>query len=234
MQMQSSVGIVMSTQTVNPAANTTGTIYVTLSGLPLFIDVKWPFHQASSGADFWVLHATLRLADASGLHALTSVNLSLTVKEVLPSLDAKDISAPVLNALRKEVDNKQIEFVRSPKLIPVLFNSRYWSFKQNRWSFPAATDDQITQLLLRKVYWADRLTKGSAVGIADPVDALYVSSTTEHLHELAALLASKGLIKLAGDYASATDSLSKHAETFENDMKTVLEQLQQKHAFERG
>ena len=211
-----------------------GTIYVTLSGLPLFIDVKWPFRQASSGADFWVLHATLRLADGSGLYALSSVNLSLTVKEVLPSLDAKDIAAPVLNALRKEVDNKQIEFVKSPKLIPVLFNSRYWSFKQNRWSFPASTDDQITQLLLRKVYWADRLTKGSAVSIADPVDALYVSSTTEHLHELAANLASKGLIKLAGDYASATDALSKHAESFENDMRTVLDELQQKHAFERG
>jgi hypothetical protein len=224
----------MATQTVNPAANTTGTIYVTLSGLPLFIDVKWPFHQASSGADFWVLHADLRLADGSGLHALTSVNLSLTVKEVLPSLDAKDTASPVLNALRKEVDNKQIEFVKSPKLIPVLFNSRYWSFKQSRWSFPAATDDQITQLLLRKVYWADRLAKGSAVGIADPIDALYVSSSTDRLHQLAQQLAAKGLIKLAGDYATATESLSKHAESFESDMQTVLDQLQQKHAFERG
>ncbi len=211
-----------------------GTIYVTQSGLPLFIDLKWPFHQASSGADFYVLHADLRLADGSGLHALTSVNLSLTVKDVLPSLDAKDTAAPVINTLRKEVDNKQIEFMKSPKLIPVHFNSRYWSFKQNRWTFPAASDDQITQLLLRKVYWADRLQKGSSISIADPVDALYVSATTQHLHELAQQLATKGLIKLAGDYASATDALHKHAETFETDMKSVLEQLQQKHAFERG
>jgi hypothetical protein len=224
----------MATQTVNSAANTTGTIYVTLSGLPLFIDLKWPFHQASSGADFYVLHADLRLADGSGLHALISVNLSLTVKDVLRSLDPVDTAAPVLNALRKEVDNKQIEFLKSPKLIPVHFSSRYWSFKQNRWSFPAATDEETTQLLLRKVFWADRLTKGSAVGIADPIDALYVSSTTAHLHELAQQLASRGLIKLAGDYASATDALGKHAESFENDMKSVLEQLQQKHAFERA
>lgn len=224
----------MATHTVNPAANTTGTIYVTLSGLPLFIDLKWPFHQASSGADFYVLHADLRLADGSGLHALTSVNLSLTVKDVLPSLDAKDTAAPVINSLRKEVDNKQIEFMKSPKLIPVHFNSRYWSFKQNRWTFPAATDDQVTQLLLRKVYWADRLQKESSITIADPTDALYVSSTTQHLHELAQQLASKGLIKLSGDYASATDALHKHAATFDADMKTVLDELQQKHAFERG
>ena len=215
-----------------PAA--TGTIYVTLSGLPLFIDLKWPFHLASSGADFYVLHADLRLADGSGLHALISVNLSLTVKDVLPSLDAKDTAAPVINSLRKEVDNKQIEFMKSPKLIPVHFNSRYWSFKQNRWTFPAATDEQITQLLLRKVYWADRLQKGSSISISDPTDALYVSSTPQHLHELAQQLATKGLIKVAGDYASATDSLNQHAEMFETDMKTVLDELQQKHAFERG
>jgi hypothetical protein len=222
----------MSTHIVNPAAP--GTIYVTLSGLPLFINLKWPFRLASSGADFYVLHADLRLADGSGLHALISVNLSLTVKDVLPSLDAKDTAALVINTLRKEVDNKQIEFMKSPKLIPVHFNSRYWSFKQNRWSFPAATDDQITQLLLRKVYWADRLQKGSSISISDPTDALYVSSTVQRLHELAQQLATKGLIKVAGDYATATDALQKHAEMFENDMKTVLDELLQKHAFERG
>jgi hypothetical protein len=224
----------MATQSVNSAATGTSTIYVTLSGLPLFIDLKWPFHQASSGADFWVLHADLRLADGSDLHALTAVNLSLTVKEVLPSLDRKDTEAPVINSLRKEVDNKQIEFVKSPKLIPVHFNSRYWSFKQNRWAFPAATDDQITQLLLRKMFWTDRLHKGTAVPIADPLDALYVSSTGEHLHDLAQKLATQGLIKLAGDYAAATDALNKHAATFEADRQSVIEQLQQKHAFERG
>jgi hypothetical protein len=220
--------------TTQSAEQAVGTIYVTLSGLPLFIDLRWPFHQASSGADFWVLHADLRLADGSGLHALTAVNLSLTVKELLSSLDRKDTEAPVINALRKEVDNKQIEFTKSPKLIPVHFSSRYYSFKQNRWTFPSANDDEITQLLLRKVYWADRLAKGSPAALADPIDALYVSSTPAHLHEIAQKLASQGLIKLAGDYATATDALSKHAATFEADMKTVLEQLQQKHAFERG
>jgi hypothetical protein len=226
----------MATQTTvpNSAGSTAGTIYVTLSGLPLLIDLKWPFHQASSGADFWVLHADLRIADGSGLHALTAVNLSATVKELFPSLDRNDTEAPVINALRKEVDNKQIEFMKSPKLIPVHFNSRYWNFKQNRWTFPSATDDQITQLLLRKVYWADRIAPGSAISIADPVEALYVSSTVTHLHELAETLTAQGLIKLAGDQASASDALTKHAESFEADMKSVLEQLQQKHAFERG
>jgi hypothetical protein len=219
---------------LKPTGVTTGTLFVTLSGLPLFIDLKWPFHQASSGADFYVLHADLRLADGSDLHALTSVNLSLTVKEVLPSLDPKDTEAPVINALRKEVDRKQIEFLKSPKLIPVHFNSRYWSFKHNAWSFPVAADDQITQLLLRKVFWTTRSAPGGATNIADPVDALYVGNTVEHLRELAKRLASQGLITLAGDQATASESLAKHAESFTADMAAVLDELSKKHAFERG
>ena len=219
----------MSTQPVAAV----GTLYVTLSGLPLFIDLKWPFHHASSGADFYVLHSDLRLADDSGLHALISVNLSLTVAEVVPSLEQRDTESPVINALRKEVDQKQIEFLKSPKLIPVHFNSRYWSFKQSRWAFPSANDDEITQFLLRKVFWADRLTK-SGINVADVTDAQYVSTTPEHLRELAQKLAGQGLIRLEGDRAFASEGLTKHAATFEADMKSVLEDLQQKHAFERG
>lgn len=210
-----------------------GTVFVTLSGLPLFIELQWPFHQASSGADFYVLHSSLRLADGSGLQALAAVNLSLTVKEVLPSLDTQHTEGPVINALRKEVDSKQLEFVRSPKLVPVQFSSRYYDFKRQRWAFPAANDDEITQLLLRKVYWTSQSGKGETA-LADPVDALYVNSTVEHLRELAKKLAAQGLIELDGDSAHATDALAKHADSFQADMKSQLEALQKKHAFERG
>jgi hypothetical protein len=218
--------------TSQPAAGA-GTLYVTLSGLPLFIALKWPFHRASSGADFYVLHADLRLADGSGLHALASVNLSLTVVEVLPSLEQRDTESPVINALRKEIDRKQLEFMKSPKLVPVHFNSRYWSFKQNRWAFPAANDDEIMQFLLRKIFWASRLTH-SGINIADATDAQYLSTTPEHQRELAEKLAAQNLIRLEGDLALASEGLTSHAPTFEADMKSVLEDLQQKHAFERG
>lgn len=218
---------------ISRTGTSAGTVFVTLSGLPLFIDLKWPFHQASSGADFYVLHADLRLADGSGLHALAAVNLSLTVKEVLPSLDPQHTEGPVINALRKEMDRKQLELLKSPKLVPVHFSSRYYDFKRQRWAFPAASDDEMTQLLLRKVYWTS-LTGKNEVMIADPVDALYVNSTVEHLREQAAKLAAQGLIKLTGDLATSTDAIAKHAESFQADMKTQLEELQKKHTFERG
>src|SRR6266849_4315197 len=103
-------------------------IWVTLTGLPLSIELQWPFHRSSSGADFWVLHGDVRLEGSEGLHAPVAVNLSATVREVLPSLESGDAEAPVINALRKEVDRRQIEFVKSGKLVPVQFSSRHYDF----------------------------------------------------------------------------------------------------------
>src|SRR5215475_8247021 len=114
---------------------TANCIYVTLTGLPLSFQIHWPFHQSTSGADFWVLHADIRLEDSGGLHAPVAVNLSATLHEVMPSLEPKDAQAPVINALRKEVDRKQVEFVKSGKLVPVNFSSRHWDFKRNLWVF---------------------------------------------------------------------------------------------------
>src|SRR5256885_13060212 len=93
-------------------------IYVTLAGLPLSFELHWPFHKSTSGADFWVLHADIRLENSKGLHAPVAVNLSATVREVMPSLEPKDAEDPVINTLRKEVDRRQIEFVSPASRYP--------------------------------------------------------------------------------------------------------------------
>src|SRR6202051_5319032 len=93
-------------------------IWVTLTGLPVTIALEWPFHRSTSGADFWVLHGEIRLENADGLHAPVAVNLSMTVREVLASLEPGDVEAPVINALRKEVERRQIEFWKSGQLRP--------------------------------------------------------------------------------------------------------------------
>src|SRR5438477_9959113 len=151
-------------------------IWVTLRGLPLTIKLNWPFHQSTSGADFWVLHGDIRLEGSEGLHAQVAVNLSQTVREVMPSLDPKDAEAPVINALRKEVDRRQIEFVKSGKLLPVNFSSRHYDFKRNKWVFGKAGDDVIALFLERKVYWQTRLV-GERTWVTDPTEALFLETT---------------------------------------------------------
>src|SRR6476469_8791668 len=148
----------------------------------------WPFHRSTSGADFWVLHAQVRLEGSGGLTAPVAVNMSATVHEVFPSLEPKDTEAPMINALRKEVDRRQLEFVKSGKLVPVQFSSRYYDFKRNKWVFGKANDEAIALLLTRKVYWHTRLF-GGTVWIGDPTEALYVENTVEHVLEIARGLA---------------------------------------------
>src|SRR6059058_412439 len=208
-------------------------IYVTLAGLPLSFELHWPFHKSTSGADFWMLHADIRLENSSGLHAPVAVNLSATVREVMPSLEPKDAEAPVINTLRKEVDRRQIEFVKSGKLVPVHFSSRHYDFKRNKWVFGKASDDAIAAFLERKVYWQTRLA-GGRVWIADPTEALYLETSPAHLLEIAGRLAEHGLIKLEGEYATANSTLIAQGEKFESAMRDALRELEKKHEFERG
>jgi hypothetical protein len=210
-------------------------IWVTLTGLPLTIKLNWPFHQSTSGADFWVLHGDIQLEPSEALHAPVAVNLSQTVREVMPSLDPKDAEAPVINALRKEVDRRQIEFVKSGKLLPVPFSSRHYDFKRQQWVFGKATDDVIAEFVERKVYWQTRLTGEQRVWITDPADAQYLQTSPNHLLEVAArLVAAQGLLRIEGEWAEATAGLVNQAERFETARRQAVQDLEKKHAFERG
>jgi hypothetical protein len=221
---------IMSSPTQTPP---TKTIYVTRSGLPLSFKLEWPFRHATSGADFEVLHTVITLENSDGLRALVAVNLSATLREVLPSLEAKDTEAPIINALRKEVDNKQVEFVKSGKLVPLPFSSRHYNFKLNKWTFGKATDEEIARAIERKVYWQTSLVGGD-VWLGDSTEALYLDTTTDHVAEVAAGLSKQGLFSMARRYATALPELMQQGERFESEMTTARRQLEEKHAFERG
>ena len=223
------------TQQDGGAVRDTKKIWVTLTGLPLTIKLDWPFHLSTSGADFWVLHGDIFLQGSEGLHAPVAVNLSQTVKEVMPSLEPKDAEAAVINALRKEVDRRQIEFLKSGKLLPVPFSSRHYDFKRQQWVFGKASDDAMAEFVERKVFWQTKLSGEPRVWLGDPAEAQYVQTLPAHLIEIAArLVAAQGLIRIEGEYAEATPGLLNQAERFEKERLAAVEELEKKHAFERG
>jgi hypothetical protein len=220
---------------VDETGATGAKIWVTLKGLPLTIRLEWPFHPSTSGADFFVLHGDLRLEGSEGLHAPVAVNLSQTVREVMTSLEPKDAEAPVINALRKEVDRRQIEFVKSGKLLPVPFSSRHYDFKRQQWVFGKATDEAMAEFVERKVYWQTKLSGEKRVWMGDPAEAQYVQTTPTHLLEIAArLVAAQGLLRIEGEWAEATQGLMMQAERFESARRAAVEELEKKHAFERA
>src|SRR5215471_13481097 len=118
----------------NPKPNA----YLTRLGLPVSIELNWPFHPSTSGADFNVLHGDMKLEaevkDGTPLHALLSVHLSQTVKEALPSLERDLCESLIINSLRKEVDVKQLEFLKTSKRQPVSVSSRFFNFMTGKFA----------------------------------------------------------------------------------------------------
>lgn len=209
--------------------------YVTLSGLPLLIGLKWPYHQSQSGADWYVLHARVGLDDGSPLHAEVAINTSQSVKDALGSLDqTPEVESVVINTIRKAVDGKQVEFLKSGKLQPVPMSSRVYDIVHNRWMFKSATDEKLAELLKGKVYWSIVRGNDTKVRVIDPVEAQYVGSDLERVRKAALTIARQGWITLNGDLAEPTEQLTKASAEMEAALQNGLRQLEEKHAFEHG
>jgi hypothetical protein len=199
------------------------------------MQLQWPFHASLSGADWYSLHGRVWLDDGGPLHADVAVNLTQTIKEALPSLEPEHAEAVVVNALRKELDVRQLELLKSGKRQPVPVSSRHYDFRKNQLVFQRASDEDALNLLRRKVYWTTaRGGRDKKTWISDPFDALYMATTTAHLLELARKLEQQGLIRVDGEYATATDALMAQAQEIEAEKEAGLKALEAKHAFERG
>lgn len=207
--------------------------YVTRTGLPITIELHWPFKLSGSGADFWVLHANVDLVSQPELNAFVSVNMAVTLHEALNGdVSPQRVESPAVNAIRKEVDNHQVEFLKSSKLIPIPFGSRHYNIKRGEWQFGAVQPGDAATLLTRTAYWLGK--SGQRAWMANPADALYLATTTEALMAEAGTLAAAGLIQLEGEWATATPALLNSGTQIESAAAKALEELQLKHAYERG
>ena len=190
--------------------------FVTLSGIPITIsELKWPFHASTSGADWFVLHGRADLLGSDGLHVEVAVGMTQTMKDALGSLEPEHAEGLVINSIRKTIDNGQLAFVKSGKLQPVHVTSRFYSFVTRRIQFPAQPEQEVLELLKRRVFWLSaRAGKGAPAGVAHPYDCQYVNLPPERMLDLARRLAAQGLINLESEFATATDALLKQEPAF--------------------
>jgi len=184
--------------------------FVTLSGVPIEItELKWPFHQSTSGADWFILHGRVDLFESpEKLHAEVAVGMTQTMKDVLGSLEPQHAENMVVNAIRKTIDNGQLAFLKSGKLQPVHVTSRFYSFLAKKVQFPTQSEQDVRELIKRRVFW---LGMQSPVEIAHPYDCQYVNQPGEKMIELAQQLATQNLIYLDGDRARAAEALHREA-----------------------
>jgi hypothetical protein len=210
---------------------------VTLYGLPVQIELQWPFHPSQGGSDWHVLHGRLKLADGGELHADVALNLSQSINEVLPSRDGDLAFWVAINTARKALDDKQLQLLKSGKRQPVTVSSRCYSLRSGQFTFWHVKPEEIEKFVAAKVFWAGGLER-RAVLIADPCDAMYLDAADEHtqakLLEAAKSLASQGLVELAGNHARPSEALVGRAAEFHAAKEKALDELHAKHAFERA
>lgn len=207
-------------------------VYLTVSGLPLSFEFEWPFHPSTSGADFQVLHGTTWLEDGSGLRAEFAIHLSQTMHGLLPSPDPGVALPYVINVVRKVVETKDLEFLKSGKRQPIPLSSRFKNFRQNTWRFMTPSEPEVRDMLRHTVFWVGHKLGRGRVHLIDDVNALYTAMPKEKLVEIAGQLAEEGLIELDGEYASPAQVMLSRAAEFEKEEQHALAILQQKHAFE--
>ncbi len=201
--------------------------YVTLAGLPVaFGQFQWPAHPSTSGADTYIVHGEMHLADGGthNLHAKIAASVTQTFAEIVPAMEQPYAETFVYNAVRKTVDLGQLEFLKSGNRQPVPVTTRYYSRWQKKFLFTETDDQERLAYLLRKVYWLSGVLGGSEpVWIADPRDAQYLNTTEGDLLRMAGHEAAEGLMVVVGEYAAATPALMERAQEYRAQLEAALE-----------
>ncbi len=202
--------------------------YLTLHGFPLsFGKFEWPFHLSTSGADTYLVHGEVRLEDGneSVLHAKVAASMTVTFAEIVKAPEQPFAEGFIYNAVRKTMDQGQLELVKSGNRQPVPVTTRYYSPWKKRFNFNDASEAQRQEFLAAKAFWLSGvLGGGQPVWLLDPRDAQYLNTTVDELQKSAVALAREGVLLLAADteYATPTEALMGHRDKYEAEVAAQL------------
>ena len=215
-------------ETANRLRNPRPNAFVTLSGIPLsYSSFEWPFHESTAGADTSLVHGQVNLEDGenSPLHAKVSAAMTVTFRDVVHSPEQPFAESFILNAVRKTLDQGQLELVKSGNRQPVPVTTRYYSAKQNKFVFNDTDEAQRRHFLASKTFWLSGILGGGApIWLLDPRDAQYLNATVAELKLSVETLAKEGLIALSADpaYGSTTPALLAQQPQFQAELAGAL------------
>src|SRR5271168_4726759 len=157
--------------------------YVTMAGMPItFSDFRWPFHRSVSGADTYIVHGVVHVADGTDslLHAKVSASMTVTFAEIVPAPEQPYAETFIYSAVRKTLDQGQLEMLKSGNRQPVPVTTRYYSRWQKAFLFTSTTPEERADFLALKLFWLSGiLGKNLPVWVIDPRDAQYLNTTEE-------------------------------------------------------
>ncbi len=204
---------------------------LTLTGIPLsYSGFAWPFHESTAGADTSVVHGQVNLEDgeASILHAKIAAAMTVTFRDTVRAPEQPFAESFILNAVRKTLDQGQLELVKSGNRQPVPVTTRYYSPRTQKFVFNDTTEPQRRAFLAAKTFWLSGvLGESHPVWLLDPRDAQYLNATAADLKLSAETLAREGTITLAADpeYASPTASLMARKPEYQAELAQALQNI---------
>ncbi len=209
---------------------------LSLSGIPLtYSDFSWPFHESTAGADTSLVHGRINLAstDANGqppplhapLHAKIAAAMTVTFREIVRAPEQPFAESFILNAVRKTLDQGQLELVKSGNRQPVPVTTRYYSARSSKFVFNDTAEPQRRAFLAAKTFWLSGVPSQDApVWLLDPRDAQYLNTSVADLKISVEALAKEGQIHLSADpsFASPSSSLLARRPEFEAKLTEAL------------
>ncbi len=188
---------------------------LSLTGIPLtYSDFSWPFHESTAGADTSLVHGRINLAagpDANGLpsplHAKVAAAMTVTFRDIVRAPEQPFAESFILNAVRKTLDQGQLELVKSGNRQPVPVTTRYYSPRSNKFVFNDTSEPQRRAFLAAKTFWLSGvLGSGAPVWLLDPRDSQYLNTSIADLKISLEALAKEGQITLSADPSFAAPS----------------------------
>jgi hypothetical protein len=215
-------------ETANRLRNPRPASFLTLSGIPLsHSQFAWPFHESTAGADTSIVHGQINLEDGEGstLHAKISASMTVTFREIVRAPEQPFAESFILNAVRKTLDQGQLELVKSGNRQPVPVTTRYYSARHQKFVFNDTDEAQRRQFLAAKTFWLSGvLGNGAPVWLLDPRDAQYLNASVAELKLSAEALAHDALVTLSPDpaFASPTAALLAKRPEFQATLAAAL------------
>ncbi len=208
---------------------------LSLSGIPLtYSDFSWPFHESTAGADTSLVHGRISLASGpdanseaqpSPLHAKIAAAMTVTFRDIVRAPEQPFAESFILNAVRKTLDQGQLELVKSGNRQPVPVTTRYYSARTSKFVFNDTSEPQRRAFLAAKAFWLSGiLGQGAPVWLLDPRDAQYLNTSIADLKISVETLAKEGQITLSADpsFAAPSSSLLARQPEFQSTLAEAL------------
>jgi len=196
--------------------------FLTVSGLPLALEVHWPFRPIQNEVASFV-HVLCRVGSPWTHEANFTVKADALFLDV-PTLQRPVLEPFVVNGIRIQVDQERVDFYRvghHPATLQQIYLSQDFFTQRD-----APTDLQIQEFLKKKTYWLG-FREGDetpVIPVADPYDCTYLGRPGQRLKQLARVLAAEGVITLdqSGDYAGPKHKLLLQSNAYESELAAFL------------